>query len=67
MKNGYVAAYRSAGDLSAGIEWVLTKADSSQLSAEAVKKVHHNYSDQQVAIKYTEVYQQAIAQKHFKL
>ena len=67
MKNGYVAAYRSAGDLSVGIEWVLTKADSSQLSAEAVKKVHHNYSDQQVAIKYTEVYQQAIAQKHFKL
>ena len=67
LKNGYVADYRSVDDLARGIDWILNQADSAALSAEAVKKVRHNYSMQQVAVRYSEVYQHAMAQKHFGL
>lgn len=66
-KNGYVAAYRDSSDLAKGIHWVLCQADWQQLSAEAVRKVAHNYSQTSVAVRYSELYQQAIAQKQFKL
>ena len=67
QKNGYVAEYRSADDLSRGIDWILHQADYQALSESAVAKVRHHYTGQQVAMQYTEVYQQALAQKHFKL
>ncbi len=67
LKNGYVAAYRDAADLAAGIGWVLSHPDASRLSAEAVRKVAHTYSQASVALHYSELYQQAIAQKHFRL
>ena len=67
LKNGYVAEYRSVDDLARGIDWILNKADREALGAEAVRKVRHNYATQQVMVRYIEVYQQALAQKHFKL
>ena len=67
LKNGYVATYRSVDDLARGMDWILNQADAAALSAEAVKKVRHSYSMQQVAVRYSEVYQQAMAQKHFML
>ena len=66
-KNGYVADYRSVDDLSRGIDWLLNEADAKALSAEAVKKVRHNYATRQVMVRYIEVYQEALAQKHLKL
>ena len=66
-KNGYVAEYRSADDLARGIDWILHQADYQALSESAIAKVRHHYTGQQVAMQYTEVYQQALAQKHFKL
>ena len=66
-KNGYVAAYRQAADLADGIHWVLCEADYARLSHEAVSKVARTYSLQSVALKYQEVYQQAMALKHYKL
>lgn len=66
-KDGYVAKYRSADDLAAGIYWTLHDADREQLGREAVNKVERNYSQQSVAVKYIEVYTNAIAQRTFKL
>jgi len=62
-KNGYVARYRDAADLAQGIRWVLCEADYAELSAQAVRKVLANYSQQAVALQYIEVYNQALAFK----
>lgn len=67
QKNGYVAQYRDAADLARGIRWVLCEADYDTLSRNAVTKVAHSYSQQSVALRYTELYNEAIAQKHYKL
>lgn len=67
QKNGYVAAYRDASDLARGIRWLLNEADHDELSQQAIKKVMRNYTPTSVAMRYIEVYQHALAQKHFKL
>ena len=67
LKNGYVAAYRDAEDLAKGIAWVLKEADYESLSQQAVHKVMQCYSQQSVAVRYLEVYQQAMAFKHYGL
>ena len=67
QKNGYVAAYCDAADLARGIWWVLNEADHDALSKAAIAKVNRNYSQQSVALKYTELYNEVIAQKHYKL
>ena len=67
LKNGYVASYRDADDLAKGIQWVLQEADYESLSQQAVHKVAQCYSQQSVAVKYIEVYQQAMAFKHYGL
>lgn len=59
--NGYVAEYKDADDLARGIHWVLDEANQEELSRQAVRKVMSNYSQQRVAKKYIEVYQEAIA------
>ena len=66
-KNGYVAEYRDAADLARGISWILSEADYSALSENAIHKVAHNYSQQSVAMKYLDVYHQAMAFKHYCL
>lgn len=66
-KNGYVARYRDAEDLAQGIGWVLTEADSDEMRHQCLVKVAHNYSPSAVALRYVEVYNQAIAMKHYKL
>ena len=66
-QNGYVADYRHAEDLARGIRWILTEADYESLCQHAVQKVAQNYSQQSVALKYLDVYQQAMAFKHYGL
>ena len=66
-QNGYVADYRSAEDLARGIRWILTEADYESLSQHAVQKVAQTYSQQSVALKYFDIYQQAMAFKHYGL
>jgi glycosyltransferase involved in cell wall biosynthesis len=66
-KNGYVAEYRDAEDLARGISWILNEADYRTLSENAIHKVTHNYSQQSVAMKYLDVYHQAMAFKHYNL
>ena len=67
LKNGYVAAYKDAADLACGISWVLAEADHGALEREAVRKVAQCYSQQAVAMKYIEVYNQALAFKRYSL
>lgn len=67
LQTGYVAAFRDAPDLARGIRWVLDEADRAALSRNAVHKVNANYSQTAVAMRYIEVYNQAIAQKHYRL
>lgn len=66
-KNGYVANYRDAADLAKGIHWVLNEADKESLRKACVQKVAHNYSQHVVAMKYIEVYNQALAFKHYRI
>ncbi len=66
-KNGYVAEFRNAADLARGIGWVLTEADRDALRSEALRKVKLSYSQSSVSLRYIELYQQALATKHFKL
>jgi glycosyltransferase involved in cell wall biosynthesis len=67
QRTGYVARYRDAADLAHGLRWLLYEADSKSLSKECVRKVKQCYSQAAVAVQYTEIYQQAMAHKHFRL
>ena len=67
QKTGYVAQLRSSDDLARGIAWVLGEADNDVLAQQSLRKVAQSYSQASVALRYSEVYQQAMAQKHLNL
>ena len=67
QKNGYVAELRNSDDMATGIGWVLTEADRDELKHRALRKVAQNYSQTSVALRYVEVYQQAVAQKNLNI
>lgn len=67
QRNGYVASLANSADLATGIHWALCEADYSSLSQRAVDKVHSAYSQRTVAMNYIEVYNQALAFKHYHL
>ena len=66
-QNGYVAAYKDADDLAEGIHWVLSNPDYAALSQAAVHHVAQQYSQHAVAMKYGEIYQQAMAFRNYRL
>jgi glycosyltransferase involved in cell wall biosynthesis len=66
-RNGYVAAFKDSTDLANGIFWTLDKARHEALSDNALSKVTTCYSQNSVAMKYIEVYNQAAAFKRYKL
>ena len=66
-KNGYVAEYKNSADLADGIAWVLLEADGCKLGADAVSKVVSRYSQQSVAMRYIEVYNQVAAIGRYRL
>ncbi len=57
LKNGYVARYKSAEDLAAGIQWVVDNNRDGHLSAAARRKVLDCYCGSQVAARYTALYE----------
>lgn len=67
QQNGYVANYRDTEDLASGIHWVLEEADRAALKRACLQKVAQNYSQHAVALKYIEVYNEAMAYKNYKL
>ena len=60
-----MAEYRNAKSLMDGIHWVLCQADHHSLSTAAVRKVAANFSQDSVALRYIEVYNHAMAFKHY--
>ncbi len=58
-QNGYVAEYRNAKDFANGIEWTLSQAQYSSLSESSRAKAEITYSQESVAHKYIEVYDNA--------
>lgn len=54
--NGYLAEYKNAEDLAAGITWVLENTERLGLSEACVKKVKENYSENIIAEKYISLY-----------
>ena len=66
-RNGYVARYRDAADLAEGIRWTLFEADREELRRQCLHKVAACYSPHSVAMRYIEVYNQALALKHYQL
>lgn len=66
-KNGYVANYRDAADLAEGIHWVLFEADADEVRSNCLHKVSSSYSQHVVALKYIEVYNQAMAYKNYRI
>jgi glycosyltransferase involved in cell wall biosynthesis len=59
-KNGYVAEYKNAEDLAAGIEWVLENVEALNLSEACVRKVQENYAEQAVVKRYISLYSDAL-------
>ncbi len=65
-ETGYVADYCSSEDLARGLFYVLEEADAGQLSRNCVHKVAQCYSQQSVASRYIEVYNEALRPKTMK-
>ena len=57
-KNGYVAEYKDAEDLSKGILWTLFESDSNVLSSNARKKAIAEYEEGKIAKQYLDIYEQ---------
>ena len=66
QKNGYVAKERDAADLAQGIRYVLAEADYEALSRECLHQVAQKYSQQSVANRYIEEYQNSMTPKMLK-
>ena len=65
--NGYVARFKDSDDWMRGIHWVLDpNTDYALLSHRAIRKVTFAYSERSVALKYIEVYDQAMAFKRYR-
>jgi glycosyltransferase involved in cell wall biosynthesis len=58
LENGYVAAYQDAADLAKGIRWILDEATKEDLKRACLRKVARNYSQQSIAQRYLEIYEQ---------
>lgn len=55
-KNGYVAEYKDAEDLTRGLLWTLFEADFRQLSENARKKVLSEYAEEMIVNRYLTIY-----------
>lgn len=63
----YVAKERDTDDLAKGIDWAIDASRKSELSANAVSKVQRCYSEHAVAMKYIDVYSDALAQRGYNI
>jgi len=59
-KNGYLAEYKSSDDLAYGIKWVIENENYKKLSDHARQKVLDEYSEEIVAEKYKQVYEELL-------
>lgn len=64
LSNGYIAEQRNAGDLAAGILWILKHPEWELLSESAVNKVATCYDASVIAGKFREIYQLQLDSLH---
>ena len=64
-RTGYIANFKDSNDLATGMAWTLLEADRDELRANCLRKVAHDYSQQSVAMRYIEVYNETIALKRY--
>lgn len=64
---GFVANFKDYKNLAEGIMWVLNNKNEVPLSQNSINKVLKQYSQQRVALRYIDVYNQAIARKIYNL
>jgi glycosyltransferase involved in cell wall biosynthesis len=57
-KNGYLAEYKSSDDLAHGIQWVLENNNYQDMSQHARQKVLNEYSEEAIAARYKQVYEE---------
>lgn len=60
LENGYIADYKNSTDLMRGIYWVLFEADYKIVSQKARQKVVENYTEEIIAQKYYNLYNQLL-------
>ncbi|WP_157543940.1 glycosyltransferase family 4 protein [Mucilaginibacter paludis] len=58
--NGYLATYRSAESFTDGMEWIINHPDHHSLREQARQTVMDNFSEEIIAQKHLEVYQQLV-------
>lgn len=61
LHNGYVAEYQSAEDFANGIYWTLNESEYPSLSEQARRKVLSCYSENNIAKKYTDIYNKIVS------
>ena len=61
-RNGFLAEYKSAEDLAAGMDYILGAANYEELSRAAIDKVARCYDPARIAEEYLQVYRRALAQ-----
>jgi len=66
-ENGYLADCADSSSLADGIIWVLEHNNSGVLSENCIRKVAQNYSQHSVALRYIDIYNQAMASKRYRL
>jgi len=65
LQNGYLAEFKSALDLAAGIHYILNSESKNELKTNARKKVLHNFTNDIVASKYIAVYKSILKNGEF--
>ncbi len=55
-ENGYLAIYKSSEDICRGITWILYQSDYERISYNAEKYIKDNFSANNIAKKYVELY-----------
>ncbi len=61
QKNGYVARYRDAEDLAAGIDYVLSDENHDRLGAAAAAKAEELWNEDMVAKQYIDLYEHLLS------
>jgi glycosyltransferase involved in cell wall biosynthesis len=66
LENGYLAEYKSAEDLTAGIHWVYAHPEKEKLNKAARKTVEEHFSEQQIANRHIQLYQTLLNSIHVR-
>ena len=62
LENGYLAKYKSAEDLAAGIHWVYAHPEKGKLNEAARKTVEAQFSEELIANRHIQLYQSLLNQ-----